>query len=99
MHRSFIEVHQARPIPKNHKDEKDGIKLFSKSSTSFKEQKVSALSHKQVRPDLLAHRKVIKGDIDEAAKSVAVSPEWVLNQEGVYYKGPDDSRSKLVTEI
>ena len=38
-------------------------------------------------------------DENEAFKSVAVSPEWVLEQHGVHYKGPDESRSKVITEL
>ena len=39
---------------------------------------------------------VSKAQENEAFKSVAVSPEWVLEQRG-YYKGPDES--KLITEM
>ena len=55
------------------------------------------------RPDLLAHRKQLKTEEDEieAFKSVAVSPKWVLEQEGVHYKGPDESRNtrKVIKEL
>ena len=74
------------------------MKLFSKSNTNFKSKpKTEPKTSSKSKPDLLAHRKKTLSEEDFA--SVAVSPDWVLNQEGVHYKGPDESRSKVVTEI
>ena len=79
-----------------------GVKLFSTSKGAFV-PKTIVETKIQVRPDLLAHRKLLKNcdsgsdsEENEAFKSVAVSPEWVLEQRG-YYKGPDES--KLITEM
>lgn len=79
-----------------------GVKLFSSSKKAFV-PKAIVETKTQVRPDLLAHRKLIlncdsesDSEENEAFKSVAVSPEWVLEQRG-YYKGPDES--KLITEM
>ena len=79
-----------------------GVKLFSASKGAFV-PKTIVETKIQVRPDLLAHRKLLincdsgsDSEENEAFKSVAVSPEWVLEQRG-YYKGPDES--KLITEM
>ena len=79
-----------------------GVKLFSTSKGAFV-PKTIVETKIQVRPDLLAHRKLLincdsgsDSEENEAFKSVAVSPEWVLEQRG-YYKGPDES--KLITEM
>ena len=81
-----------------------GVKLFSASKDFFipKDNSEDKMEIKnKSRPDLLAHRKQFKNESEEneAFKCVAVSPEWVLEQQGVYYKGPDESRSKLITEL
>ena len=79
-----------------------GVKLFSTSKGAFVPKTIVETKN-QVRPDLLAHRKLIKdcdsgseSEENEAFKSVAVSPQWVLEQRG-YYKGPDES--KLIIEM
>ena len=79
-----------------------GVKLFSASKGAFV-PKTIVETKIQVRPDLLAHRKLLincdsgsDSEENEAFKSVAVSSEWVLEQRG-YYKGPDES--KLITEM
>ena len=88
---------------KNSKSSQEGVKLFSASKTYFSPKEISDKNQTKVktRPDLLAHRKQLKNEEDEneAFQSVAVSPEWVLEQHGVHYKGPDESRSKVITEL
>ena len=95
--RSYTEV--TTELPKeSQKGQNDGMKLFSKSKTNFKSKpKTEPKTTSKSKPDLLTHRKRTLSEEDFA--SVAVSPDWVLNQEGVHYKGPDESRSKVVTEI
>ena len=63
-----------------------GVKLFSASKGAFV-PKTIVETKIQVRPDLLAHRKLLincdsgsDSEENEAFKSVAVSPEWVLEQ-------------------
>ena len=70
----------------------DGIKLFSHSKSNFAINDVD--DEQQIfqgdKPDLLAHRKKSRKKLE----SVAVSPEWVLEQKGVY--GPNDTKSKVI---
>ena len=98
LQKSYKEIHSEIPIPQDNED--TGIKLFTKSKAIFKPKETKSepsTSKTNERPDLLAHRR--KSPHDEDFQSVAVSPQWVLNQEGVHYKGPDESRSKVVTEL
>lgn len=78
--------------------ENEGIKLFKNSKNVFIEKEKKEPEVPKIRPDLLAHRKHSLENTEDL-KSVAVSSQWVLEQRGVYYKGPDESRSKVVTEL
>ena len=88
---------------KDSKSRHQGVKLFSASKSYFSPKETSDKHQTKfkTRPDLLAHRKQLKSEADEneAFKSMAVTPEWVLEQHGVHYKGPDESRSKVITEL
>ena len=95
--RSYKEITRELPDDDTKDDKNEGIKLFSKSKNVFKSRPVPKADLKGSPPDLLAHRK--RTFNEEDFQSVAVSPQWVLNQEGVHYKGPDESRSKVITEM
>ena len=99
--RSYKEITRELPDDDTKEDKNEGIKLFSKSKNVFKSRPVPKADLKEDSkgspPDLLAHRK--RTFNEEDFQSVAVSPQWVLNQEGVHYKGPDESRSKVITEM
>ena len=90
----------------NNLEDNPGVKLFSASKDFFipkdtSEEDTIDIKNKS-RPDLLAHRKKqFKNESEEheAFKCVAVSPQWVLEQQGVHYKGPDESKSKVITEL
>ena len=88
---------------KDSKSRHQGVKLFSASKSYFSPKETSDKHQTKfkTRPDLLAHRKQLKSEEaeNEAFKSMAVTPEWVLEQHGVHYKGPDESRSKIITEL
>jgi hypothetical protein len=83
-------------------DENDaGIKLFANSNRPLvsleKTEEMEQQTKFRERPDLLAHRKIIHSD--QEFRNIAVSPEWVLEQQGVY-KGPvENDKSKVITEM
>ena len=87
----------------NSVDDEDnaGIKLFSDSKIIFSAIPMDAdiISQSQ-KPDLLGHRNLFsKNNTKAELESVAVSSEWVLMQQGVFSKGSDISKSKLITEL
>ena len=74
-----------------------GIKLFAKSTKKFIPKTTEEVPNEiKSRPDLLAHRKKSIND-EKTFQTASVSPQWVLEQQGVY--GPEQNRSKLVTEM
>ena len=87
----------------NSVDDEDnaGIKLFSDSKIIFSAIPMDpdTMSQSQ-KPDLLGHRNLFsKNNTKAELESVAVSSEWVLMQQGVFSKGSDISKSKLITEL
>ena len=85
--------------PREEQEIEDGVKLLSSSKSFLKLQdsEENEPSSKK-RPDLLAHRKDKEQDKEEAFKAVAVSPQWVLEKQGVY--GPEANKfSKVITKI
>ena len=79
-----------------------GIKLFSDSKIIFSAIPMDKdiISQKSQKPDLLGHRNLFsKNNTKAELESVAVSSEWVLMQQGVFSKGSDISKSKLITEL
>ena len=87
----------------NSVDDEDnaGIKLFSDSKIIFSAIPMDADTMSQKKPDLLGHRNLFSKNNNTKAEleSVAVSSEWVLMQQGVFSKGSDISKSKLITEL
>ncbi len=86
--------------PREEQEIEDGVKLLSSSKSFLKLQdsEENELSSKKKRPDLLAHRKDKEQDKEEAFKAVAVSPQWVLEKQGVY--GPEANKfSKVITKM
>ena len=89
----------------NSVDDEDnaGIKLFSDSKIIFSAIPMDAVADtmsQSQKPDLLGHRNLFsKNNTKAELESVAVSSEWVLMQQGVFSKGSDISKSKLITEL
>ena len=96
--RSILEVSEEKNNSSESTPSEDGIKLFSHSKSNFAINDVD--DEQQIfqgdKPDLLAHRKKSRKKQNSKAQleSVAVSPEWVLEQKGVY--GQNDTKSKLI---
>ena len=84
-------------------DNDDGIKLFSDSKAIFSASSpmdVAESTNQSQKPDLLGQRNLfLKNNSKAELESVAVSSEWVLMQQGVFSKGSDISKSKLITEL
>lgn len=84
-------------------EDDDGIKLFSDSKVIFSASPKlddTDTTNQSQKPDLLGHRNLfLKHNTKADFESVAVSSEWVLMQQGVFSKGSDISKSKLITEL
>ncbi|XP_071746390.1 uncharacterized protein PolG2 isoform X2 [Lepeophtheirus salmonis] len=108
------EVSCSLPSKDTYSEDKDsgGVQLFSSTEviTQYKEEEERP-SVKREKPDLLAHRRLKKkkkkktidksdssSEDDEHFKDVAVTPDWVIGQKGVF-KHPPKEADEVISNV